>query len=162
MNAQDCRLPDLVFSFQMTIESHCDGLWEAAESIMRTVRTLPCVQGELHGLRMALVEALTNAVLHGNREDPAKTVDIFAGCDGHAQLLIALTDQGDGFDPNALPDPAAAENLCESHGRGVFLMKRLVDEVKFNLGGRQVVLRKRMAQQRRPIKAHDDINQEDV
>ena len=96
MNAQDCRLPDLVFSFQMTIESHCDGLWEAAESIMRTVRTLPCVQGELHGLRMALVEALTNAVLHGNREDPAKTVDIFAGCDGHAQL-IAVTDQGDGL-----------------------------------------------------------------
>ncbi len=162
MNAQNCRLPDLVFSFQMTIESHCDGLWEAADSIMRAVRTLPCVQGDLHDLRMALVEALTNAVVHGNREDPAKTVDIFGGCDEHAQFLIAVTDQGDGFDPAALPDPTAAENLCESHGRGVFLMKRLVDEVEFNLGGRQVILRKRMAHQRRPIKTLDHINRQDV
>jgi serine/threonine-protein kinase RsbW len=145
MDEQDYCLTDQASGFRMTIESRCDGLWEAAESIMRTVKTLPCVQAELDDLHLALIEALTNAVLHGNREDPAKTVGVFGGCDGQAQLVIAVTDQGDGFDPAALPDPTAAENVCADHGRGVFLMKRLVDEVEFNLGGRQVILRKRMA-----------------
>jgi serine/threonine-protein kinase RsbW len=106
-------------------------------------------------LRLALAEALSNAVIHGNREDPDKTVGICAGCDGQSQLLIAVTDQGDGFDPAVLADPTAAENICSSHGRGVFLMRRLVDEVEFNLGGRQVVLRKRIATQLRPIDVPD-------
>ena len=150
MNEQDYCLPDQASSFEMTIESRCDGLWEAAESIMRTVRTLPYVQADLDDLHMALVEALTNAVLHGNHEDPAKTVVVFGRCDAQAQLVIAVTDQGDGFDPAALPDPTAAENVCADHGRGVFLMKRLVNEVEFNRGGRQVVLRKRMEGQPKP------------
>jgi anti-sigma regulatory factor (Ser/Thr protein kinase) len=74
-----------------------------------------------------------------------KTVGICAVCDAQSRPLIAVTDQGDGFDPAVLPDPRAAENICSSHGRGVFLMRRLVDDVEFNLGGRQVVLRKRLA-----------------
>jgi anti-sigma regulatory factor (Ser/Thr protein kinase) len=53
--------------------------------------------------------------------------------------------------PTALSDPTAAENICSSHGRGVFLMRRLVDEVDFNLGGRQVVLRNRIATQLKTI-----------
>ena len=91
------------------------------------------------------MEALTNAVIHGNREDPAKAVTVCAGCNRRAELLVCVTDQGEGFDPSALPDPTADGNMHEGHGRGVFLMRRLVDEVEFHLGGRQVILRKRMA-----------------
>ena len=155
MDEQLYCLPNLVLSFQMTIKSCRDVLLEALDTIMSPVQTLPCAQGDLDDLRLALAEALSNAVIHGNREDPDKTVGICAGCDGQSQLLIAVTDQGDGFDPAVLADPTAAENICSSHGRGVFLMRRLVDEVEFNLGGRQVVLRKRIATQLRPIDVPD-------
>lgn len=110
---------------------------------MSMVQTLPCVQGSLDNIHLALLEALTNAVVHGNREDPSRVVSVCGGCDARAQLVISVTDQGEGFDTDALPDSTAPENLFASHGRGVYLMKRLVDEVQFNLGGRQVILRKR-------------------
>jgi len=118
---------------------------EALDRVMSLVQTLPCAEGDLADLRLAIAEALSNAVIHGNREDPDKTVCICAGCDGQSRLLIAVTDEGDGFDPTVLPDCTAAGNIGSSHGRGVFLMRCLVDDVEFNLGGRQVVLRKRLA-----------------
>jgi serine/threonine-protein kinase RsbW len=65
-------------------------------------------------------------------------------------VVIAVTDHGDGFDPAVLADPTSGENIFAGHGRGVFLMRHLVDEVEFNLGGRQVVLRKRVASDPRP------------
>ena len=129
----------------------CDALGEAADRVIRIIQTLPCVQEDLDDLRPALFEALANAVIHGNREDLNKTVGICGGCDG-AQFCIAITDQGDGFDPAALPDPTAGGNIDSAHGRGVFLMRRLVDEVEFNLGGRQVVLRKRLGRSTRLLR----------
>ena len=68
---------------------------------------------------------------------------IFGSCTGPGELLIAVTDEECGFDPAALPDATAPTNIGSTHGRGVFLMRRLVDDVQFNLGGRQVVLQKR-------------------
>lgn len=151
MDEQLYSLPNLVLSFQMTIKSRRDVLLEALDRVMSLVQTLPCAEGDLADLRLAIAEALSNAVIHGNREDPDKTVCICAGWDGQSRLLIAVTDEGDGFDPTVLPDCTAAENIGSSHGRGVFLMRCLVDEVEFNLGGRQVVLRKRIATQLKTI-----------
>ena len=151
MDEQLYSLPNLVLSFQMTIKSRRDVLLEALDRVMSLVQTLPCAEGDLADLRLAIAEALSNAVIHGNRKDPDKIVGICAACDGQSRLLIAVTDQGDGFDPAVLPDPTTAENICSSHGRGVFLMKRLVDDVEFNLGGRQIVLRKRIATQLKTI-----------
>src|SRR5713226_7842102 len=125
-------LSDLVLSFEGTINTSRNELADAVDRVKSVVRTLPCAKGNLHNLQGALLEALTNAVIHGNRENPAKRVTISAGCDALARLVIAVTDQGEGFDPSTLPDPTAGENLCASHGRGVFLMRRLVDEVEFN------------------------------
>ena len=143
MNEHEYHTPRLIFSFHTTVESKRDLLPEAADRIIRIIKTLPCVKdNDLNDLHLALVEALANAVIHGNREDPAKTVGISGICDAQAQLLIAVTDQGDGFNPGALADPTTTQNIYSTHGRGVFLMKRLVDGVEFNLGGRQVVLRK--------------------
>ncbi len=133
-----------MLSFQATVESCRDVVASDSDRIISIVKTLPCVQGELANLRLALLEALANAVIHGNREDPSKKVGICAGCSGRGQLLIAVTDEGCGFDPAALPDPTADENIGSTHGRGVFLMRCLADDVQFNLRGRHVVLRKRM------------------
>jgi serine/threonine-protein kinase RsbW len=137
--------PDLILSFEVSFTGCREKLADAVDRIMSLVQTLPCVQGRLEKLHLALMEALANAVIHGNREDPAKVVTVCAGCDRRAELLICVTDQGEGFDPSALPDPTAARNMHEGRGRGVFLMRRLVDEVEFNMGGRQVILRKRTA-----------------
>ncbi len=142
-------IPDLILSFEVSFTGCREKLADAVDRIMSLVQTLPCVQGRLEKLHLALMEALTNAVIHGNREDPAKVVTVCAGCDRRAELLICVTDQGEGFDSSTLPDPTAAGNMHEGHGRGVFLMRRLVDEVEFNLGGRQVILRKRTATRKR-------------
>jgi anti-sigma regulatory factor (Ser/Thr protein kinase) len=115
MDERSYSLPNLVLSFQMTIKSRRDVLLEALDRVMSLVQTLPCVQGDLDDVRLALAEVLSNAVTHGNREDSDKTVDICAGCDGRSQLLIAVTDQGDGFDPYSLVRPnGSREHLFES------------------------------------------------
>ena len=151
MDQQVYRLPKLVLSFQLTIKSDRDEVEGVAARIMSLVQTLPCLQDGFDDLHRALLEALSNAIIHGNREDPGKTVDICAGCDDQARVVIAVTDHGDGFDPAVLADPTSGENIFAGHGRGVFLMRHLVDEVEFNLGGRQVVLRKRVASDPRPL-----------
>ena len=149
MDEQVYRLPNLVLSFQVTIKSDRDEVERAADRIMSLVQTLPCLQDGFDALHLALLEALSNAIIHGNREDPGKTIEVCAGCDDQARGVIAV-DHGDGFYPAVLAAPLSGENIFAGHGRGVFLMRHLVDEVEFNLGGRQVVLRKRVASDPRP------------
>ena len=89
---------------------------------------------------ISLTEAVNNAILHGNSSDETKAVRIELV---KKQDLIAfsVTDEGDGFDVNELPDPTAPENLHKCGGRGVFLMRELCDEIQFKQGGSKVVLR---------------------
>jgi serine/threonine-protein kinase RsbW len=90
-------------------------------------------------LRVGLTEALSNAMLYGNGHDPAKRVRIevrFAN--GHIEARVI--DQGAGFDPSAVPDPTTGANLTKPSGRGLFLMRELLDEVFYNDRGNQVTL----------------------
>jgi serine/threonine-protein kinase RsbW len=81
-------------------------------------------------IAMVAREAAVNAVLHGNKYDAAKRVT--AGFEvTPAELVITIADQGAGLDPDAIPDPLAPENILRSSGRGVFLMKAFMDEVRF-------------------------------
>lgn len=124
-------------------ESRREIIGTAVDRIMAVIRRMPCAEGHLAEIEVALTEALANAVVHGNREDPNKLVRISAACTDNEQLLISVTDQGEGFDWSCLPDPTVAENLFSSHGRGVFLIRRLMDEAEHELGGRRIVMRKR-------------------
>jgi serine/threonine-protein kinase RsbW len=81
-------------------------------------------------ITMAVREAAVNAVLHGNEYDPARQIEVAFENDG-ADLIITIADQGQGFDPDRLPDPSAPENLLRSTGRGIFLIRSLMDEVHF-------------------------------
>jgi serine/threonine-protein kinase RsbW len=89
---------------------------------------------------MAFHEAVTNAIIHGNKLDPSKVVDIKAWFEEH-QLVLQVTDQGEGFNPDALPDPLDENNLLKSGGRGVFLIRQFSDEVSFNDSGNIVTIR---------------------
>lgn len=86
-----------------------------------------------------LNEAAINAIVHGNKLDPNKKVIVNADVDGK-RAIWTLTDEGDGFDYNHLPDPTAEENLEKLTGRGVFILKHLADQCIFNAKGNEVEL----------------------
>jgi serine/threonine-protein kinase RsbW len=88
---------------------------------------------------LALSEAVTNAIVHGNAEDPTKKVRISAWMENR-HIKIQIADEGPGFDPDQLTDPLKDQNLLKQGGRGVFLMRQYADEVKFSDGGSTVTL----------------------
>ncbi|MBI4521979.1 MAG: ATP-binding protein [Gemmatimonadetes bacterium] len=90
-------------------------------------------------LRVGLTEALSNAMLYGNGRDPAKRVRVEIGWDGEC-VILRVSDEGRGFDPTRVPDPTAATNLWKVGGRGLFLMRQLMDEVHFNDAGNSVTM----------------------
>jgi serine/threonine-protein kinase RsbW len=96
---------------------------------------------EIFGIRLALEEALINAIKHGNSLDPAKKVHIAYGV-GPERFDIRIMDEGPGFDPEDVPNPTAAENLERPCGRGLMLMRHYMSEVEFNERGNIVVMSK--------------------
>ncbi|HYP53179.1 MAG TPA: ATP-binding protein, partial [Pyrinomonadaceae bacterium] len=79
---------------------------------------------------MAVREAVTNAVLHGNQLDEAKSVELGFAHTG-AALVITVRDRGTGFDPASVPDPTAEQNLLKASGRGILFMRNFMDEVSW-------------------------------
>ena len=94
-------------------------------------------------IEMALREALANAVIHGNGDDSCKSVYVTCRCYMDGEVSIMVRDEGRGFDSNAVQDPTSLENLLFTHGRGIYLMKTLMDEVSFEEGGSIVRMRKK-------------------
>jgi len=86
-----------------------------------------------------LNEAVNNAIVHGNKLDPDKKVIVNADVDAK-RAIWTITDEGEGFDYNHLPDPTAEENLEKPTGRGVFILKHLADQCIFNSSGNEVEL----------------------
>lgn len=142
---QECQFDtaNLSLVFHMTVPSCRNDLDRVVGRIMQIVQTLPCACGALDDVELALSEALANAIIHGNQDDPSKQVEICGACEGLERLLLVIIDERRGFDPKDLPDPTVAQNITSTHGRGVFLITRLMDGVEFRLGGRQTVLRKK-------------------
>jgi serine/threonine-protein kinase RsbW len=88
-------------------------------------------------LLISLTEAVTNAIIHGNKQDRSKTVSIKLA-QTRGGLAVRVTDQGCGFNYEQLPDPTSPERLCECGGRGVFLMNQLCDKIRYINGGNTV------------------------
>ncbi len=104
-----------------------------------------CVPEGLSDVEIALREALANAIIHGNREDPRKHVHVTCRCEPD-EVSITVKDEGQGFEINKVADPTAPENIGFVHGRGIYLMKAFMDEVRFEEGGVVVHMRKRAGQ----------------
>ncbi len=88
-------------------------------------------EGVAFGVDMAVREAVTNAVLHGNKLDEAKVVDLKLRNSPEAFEII-VHDQGQGFNPNDIPDPTQAENILKTSGRGIFFMRNFMDMVDWS------------------------------
>jgi len=104
----------------------------------------------VHWVGVALRESVINAIKHGNQYDGAKRVFVefeAAARDQIPELLISVRDQGEGFDPEAIADPLAPENLLKSNGRGIFLIRRFMDDVRLGRarqGGMEIRMTKRV------------------
>jgi serine/threonine-protein kinase RsbW len=95
-------------------------------------------------LEIAIHEALANAVIHGNHENQQKQVHVTCRCSMDRELLISVRDEGQGFDNRTVSDPTETQRLLLPHGRGLHLMRALMDEVSFEENGSVIRMRKRM------------------
>lgn len=112
----------------------------AVEYVMRCCPTCPEDGRRLNlNFRVGLTEALSNAMLYGNAHDPSKRVVIEVSM-GPGTLQATIRDEGLGFDPTSIPDPTRPENVSRPCGRGLFLMRQLLDEVSYNDLGNEVTL----------------------
>jgi serine/threonine-protein kinase RsbW len=113
------------------------------DKLMFLIKKCRCAPGNETDIEIALREALENAVIHGNHQDPRKHVFVSWRCQAGVEVSIIVRDEGQGFDSNALPDPTAPGAIESSHGRGIYLMKALMDDVHFEDGGAIVHMRKK-------------------
>ena len=112
------------------------------DQLMTEINILLGMDGTEVDIEVALREALLNAVIHGNKEDPSKHVFLRVRCHTDGEVSMAILDEGAGFEIDSVPDPTIPEHLMSIHGRGIYLMRALMDEVSFDEGGTVVHMRK--------------------
>ena len=110
------------------------------ERLVEDVCQVYGVNDDCYGnMLIAVTEAVNNAILHGNKNDPEKFVRIGFESENN-KLIFSITDEGPGFDYANLPDPTDPANIDKVSGRGVFLMQNLTDSIQFEQGGKRVLL----------------------
>ena len=137
---------------EVTLESELKNVELAEEISRRVANTAGFDEGSQHKIEMAVHESMINAIWHGNKNDASKSVwlrfRIFSD-----RLEIRIRDQGNGFDPSAIPDPLANENLLKVSGRGIFLIRTFMDEFRVERisgCGTEVTLVKRLSSGNQP------------
>ena len=131
---------------RIIIPSSLNFLREVDEFVEQKLREQGINQDLVTDIAISVTEVVTNAVNHGNQNDPQKKVTVTLKVD-KTQVTIRIEDQGTGFDPEHLANPLAEENLLKDAGRGIFIVKSLMDEVKFEVNsdsGTAVVLIKKL------------------
>jgi serine/threonine-protein kinase RsbW len=124
-------------SLKFTIDSDFKQTHTVLEQVLSDCKHHGYDTNSVFAIKLALDEALINAIKHGNKLDPAKKVQIEAKIDPN-KVEITVEDQGPGFHRNGVPDPTVPENICKSTGRGILLMEAYMNEVKWTKNGRRV------------------------
>jgi len=130
---------------ELSLPSQIETVAAAAAAVAEFISRSGVSDDAAFGIDMAVREAVTNAVLHGNHQDDNKTVDIVLKSSPDA-VEISVHDQGPGFNPEDVPDPTAKENILKASGRGIFFMRTFMDEVDWLIrpeGGTTVRMLKR-------------------
>jgi serine/threonine-protein kinase RsbW len=133
----------LNLKLSITLAADRDAVDPVVRSVMNVVREMNCAPGREDDIELALTEALANAVVHGAKSDPSKIVECDVACDDKHGILIVVRDPGPGFDPSKIADPCQGENIYSNHGRGIYLINQLMDEVKFHKNGTEIHMLKR-------------------
>lgn len=133
--------PSAPLTLQHTIPSDLAEARRLQAEIESALESASFGEREIFAIKLAVEEALVNAIKHGNGMDPSKRVHV--NCKLCSERFeVQITDEGDGFDPNHVPDPTAPENLERPCGRGLLLMRHYMNEVAYDDCGRAVRMAK--------------------
>jgi serine/threonine-protein kinase RsbW len=128
--------------FEVTLPADVTAITPVVSWVMQLIGELEFTAGKEFEIEIALREALANAVLHGCKSDPDKKIECSVAGDREQGILIVVRDPGSGFDPASLPSPTDDSNLQAEHGRGILLIKKLMDDVKHEQNGTVIRMRK--------------------
>jgi serine/threonine-protein kinase RsbW len=134
---------NLDLKLSVTLSGDRGAIDPVVRSVMNVVREMKCAQGSEDEIELALTEALANAVVHGAKNDPSKVIECDVACDEQRGMLIVVRDPGAGFDPAQIANPCHGENIYSQHGRGIYLINQLMDDVQFHKNGTEIHMRKR-------------------
>ena len=134
---------ELELKLSVTLAADRDAVDPVVRSVMEVVREMKCAPGREDNIELALTEALANAVVHGAKNDPTKIIECDVACDQNHGMLSVVRDPGTGFDPSQIADPCQGENIYSNHGRGIYLINQLMDEVQFHKNGTEIHMLKR-------------------
>ena len=123
----------------IVVESRTSAVTKVYDRILGELRGSGFNKDDIFAIHLAIGEAFINAVKHGNKMDLEKKVKIEYSL-GPDKIEISIADEGNGFDPESVPDPRSGQNLFKPDGRGLFLMKSYMDVVKFNERGNCVYM----------------------
>lgn len=126
-------------NFEVVIPSETERGYEVQERILALLEERAYSQKDLFGVKLALEEALVNAIKHGNGLDPDKMVRVRYEISSE-KVSIDIEDEGAGFDPADVPDPTDDENLEKPSGRGLMLMKAFMTSIEYNTRGNRVIM----------------------
>ncbi|MCA1850338.1 MAG: ATP-binding protein [Acidobacteria bacterium] len=115
---------------ELILPSRIEAIDKAAAAAAEVAGRSGFDEGALFGIDLAVREAVTNAVLHGNQQDETKPVEI-GFTNAGAALVITVRDRGEGFDPASVPDPTEEQNLLKASGRGILFMRNFMDDVRW-------------------------------
>lgn len=132
----------LTVQLDITISAHPESISPVVEAILALAREMKCAVGKEFEIETAVRESLANAIRHGCGDDSSKRVECCVACDESHGMLIVVRDPGPGFDTASIASPIVGENVFSSHGRGIYLINQLMDEVRFERGGREIRMRK--------------------
>ncbi len=133
----------LNLKLSVTLAGDRDAVDPVVRSVMNVVREMKCAPGREDDIELALTEALANAVVHGAKSDPSKIIECDVACDDQGRILIIVRDPGPGFDPARIANPCHGENVYSNHGRGIYLINQLMDEVQFYKNGTEIHMLKK-------------------
>jgi serine/threonine-protein kinase RsbW len=129
---------DLHELFNLSIPADSEAISIVTDAIDEALIRLEVPEQKRYEIGLATQEALANAIIHGCNNNPSKEVCCRCSSDRNGSILIVVTDPGPGFRSDAISNPRLGPNLLADHGRGVYLIRQLMDEVQFEGGGNQV------------------------
>jgi len=138
----DATPSEVLVEFEYSLTSEVAMVSPFVDHAMRSINIFRMTSDIKVDIEVALREALLNAIIHGNRKDPHKHIYVTISCGVDGEVAMTIRDEGAGFDSSSVPDPTAPEHRMSTHGRGIYLMRALMDEVSFEERGTVVYMRK--------------------
>jgi serine/threonine-protein kinase RsbW len=131
MSGTKRRVPTVKETFELILPSDPKNIHRIEDFLYKATKHTHLDEVQLHKLLVSVTEAVNNAIIHGNRSDSSKAVLI--GCTiTRYYIFMSIKDEGNGFDQSIIPNPLKDDNIFKESGRGIFLMKTLMDEVEFH------------------------------